>query len=161
LEEFFMQTRTKPDRTSLQLSTLTVDECLRRLATQEIGHLALVVDHYPQVFCVNYRLDDFVVVFRTQLGGKLIAANHENVGFQVDHLDPVRRRGWSVLVRGMAEDVTDRHGDLITERGRNLDIDPWVPGEYPRIMRIIPAKITGRELTAGPHAWPADAPGYL
>jgi len=148
-------------RISTQLSSLSADECLRRLAMEEIGHLAVVVDHYPQVFCVNYRLDDFVVVFRTRIGGRLLAANHHNVGFQVDHLDPVRRCGWSVLVRGMAEDVTDRDGDLTAERGRQLEIDPWVPGEYPRIMRIIPAKITGRELTTGDPDSLTDFPGYL
>lgn len=156
-----MRLRIEPERTSKRLSTLTTEECLRRLATQEIGHLAVVVDHYPQVFCVNYRLDDFVVVFRTQIGGRLLAANHRNVGFEVDHLDPVRRCGWSVLVRGMAEDVTDREGDLITERGRGLEIDPWVPGDHPRIMRIIPAKITGRELSSGDVDCATDVRGYL
>lgn len=156
-----MGPQTDRDRSSLRLSTLTVDDCLRRLATQEIGHLAVVVDHYPQVFCVNYRLDDFVVVFRARVGGKLLAAHHENVGFQVDHLDPARRSGWSVLIRGMAEDVTDRPRDLVTERSRRLAIEPWVPGEYPRIMRIIPAKITGRELASGEFDCATEVPGYL
>lgn len=156
-----MDLATDPDRTSNRLFALSVDECLRRLATQEIGRLAVVVDHYPQVFCVNYRLDDFVVVFRTQLGGRLTAANHENVGFEVDHLDHIRRCGWTVLVRGMAEDVTDRQGDLVTERSRRLAIDPWVPGEHPRIFRIIPAKITGRELTPGQFEGATDLPPSL
>lgn len=156
-----MHIPTDHERTSIRLSNLSTDECFRRLATQQIGRLAVVVDRYPQVFCVNYRLDDFVVVFRTQSRGKLLAANHRNVGFQVDQLDPVRRCGWSVLIRGMAEDVTDRQKDLITERGRELDIDPWVPGEHPRIMRVIPAKITGRELTRVSSDGVIDAIGYL
>lgn len=156
-----MKPQTEPHRTSLRLLTLTVDECLRRLATQEIGHLAVVIDHYPQVFCVNYRLDDFVVVFRTKISGRLFAANHENVGFQVDQFDAARRCGWSVLVRGMAEDVTDRQGDPVAERGRHLNIDPWVPGEFPRVMRIIPAKITGRELTSVTLDGETDCRGYL
>ena len=154
-----MDLGTDPDRTPMQLSTLSVDECLRRLATQEIGRLAVVVDHYPQVFCVNYRLDDFVVVFRARLGGRLIGAHHKNVGFEVDNLDSARRTGWTVMVRGMAEDVTDRQGDLVTERSRRLAVEPWVPGEHPRIIRIIPAKITGRELGPVRLEGATDLPG--
>jgi nitroimidazol reductase NimA-like FMN-containing flavoprotein (pyridoxamine 5'-phosphate oxidase superfamily) len=125
---------------------LSYEECMRRLATRSVGRLAVVVGHYPQVFLVNYRLDDFIVVFRTHAGTKLGAANHANVGFQVDHIDEATRSGWSVLIQGMAEDVTDRVADLVTERSRDLGVEPWVPGENPRFVRIIPALITGREL---------------
>jgi uncharacterized protein len=143
------------------LDTLTVDECLERLASQEVGRLAVMVGHYPQVFCVNYRLDDFVVVFRTHLGSKLLAAHHANVGFQVDHIDHSARRGWSVLIQGMAEDVSDRPSDAITERSRNLGVEPWAPGDKPRFIRVIPAKITGRELTSRDLTWGTDDRGYL
>ena len=103
-----------------------------------------MVNHYPQVFVVNYRLDDFIVVFRTHAGTKLDAANHANISFQVDHIDETTRTGWSVLIQGMAEDVTDRVADPITERSRDLGVQPWVPGDKPRLVRIIPAHITGR-----------------
>ncbi len=59
------------------------------------------------MFTVNYRLDDFIIVFRTHLGTKLLAANHANIGFQVDHVDATNHSGWSVLIQGMAEDVTE------------------------------------------------------
>jgi len=144
-----------------QMDELTADECLARIATEQIGRLAVVIDHYPQVFCVNYRLDDFVVVFRTHLGTKLLAAHHGNIGFQVDHIDVAAHRGWSVLIQGMAEDVTDRTSDPITERSRDLGIEPWAPGDQPRLVRIIPAKITGRELTSHELAWATDDRGYL
>jgi uncharacterized protein len=137
------------------------DECLRRLATRDIGRLSVMVGHYPQIFPVNYRLDDFVVVFRTHLGTKLNAANHANVGFQVDHIDPTNRSGWSVLIQGMAEDVTDRVADPITERSRDLGVTPWVPGDQPRLVRIIPAHITGRELTPAELGHWSDDRGYL
>jgi uncharacterized protein len=140
-----------------QLEELSYADCLARLAAKSLGHLSVVIGHYPQVFPVNYRLDDNIVVFRTHSGRLLVAANHANVGFQVDHVDPATKTGWSVLVQGMAEDVSDRDGsDPIAKRSRGLGVEPWVPGEKPRFVRIIPAHITGRELgpddLAGPIA---------
>jgi len=149
------------DSGSIRLDDLTYDECLARLASQQIGRLAVVVDNYPQVFCVNYRLDGFTVVFRTHVGTKLLAAHHANVGFEVDSLDQVGHTGWTVLVQGMAEDVTDRLNDTVTERSRDLGVEPWVPGDQPRIVRIIPAKITGRQLSSGELLWATDDHGYL
>jgi hypothetical protein len=149
------------DAESRRLGELDDDECLRRLASCDIGRLAVVVGHYPQVFLVNYRLDDFVVVLRTHFGTKLNAANHANVGFQVDHIDAVNHRGWSVLIQGMAEDITDRVADPIAERSRDLGVTPWVPGDQPRLVRIIPAHITGRELTAAELSYWSDDRGYL
>jgi hypothetical protein len=152
-------TTTTPD--TKHLDELTVEVCLERLASERTGRLAVVVDHYPQIFCVNYVLDDFVVVFRTHVGSHLLAAHHTNIGFEVDHLDPATRLGWTVLIQGMAEDVTDRPRDATTERGKQLDIQPWAPGDKPRILRIIPAKITGRELLPGDPFWATDDRGYL
>jgi uncharacterized protein len=143
------------------LDTLSVEECLARIATQRVGRLAVVVDHYPQVFCVNYRLDDFVVVFRTHIGSTLLDANHANVGFEVDYLDHDEHRGWSVLIQGMAEDVTDRAKDATADRSRQLDIAPWPPGDKPRVLRVIPARITGREIVSGDEVWATDSRGYV
>jgi nitroimidazol reductase NimA-like FMN-containing flavoprotein (pyridoxamine 5'-phosphate oxidase superfamily) len=125
---------------------LTYQECLTHLGRATIGRLAVVVGRYPQVFPVNYRLDDFVVVFRTDLGTKLLAAQHANVAFEVDNVDQEARTGWSVLIQGMAEDVSARVDDAIAERGRHLDIDPWAPGDRSRVVRIIPASVSGREI---------------
>jgi uncharacterized protein len=140
---------------------LSYDECLRRLATRNVGRLSVMVDHYPQVFVVNYRLDDFIVVFRTNVGTKLDAANHANISFQVDQINEIARTGWSVLIEGMAEDVTDRVADPITERARDLGVEPWVPGDKPRIVRVVPAHITGRELTQTDLGDWSDDRGYL
>jgi nitroimidazol reductase NimA-like FMN-containing flavoprotein (pyridoxamine 5'-phosphate oxidase superfamily) len=131
-----------------RLDVLTYDECLARLATEEVGRLAVVVDHYPQIFPVNYRLDDTIVVFRTAIDSPLLESHLHNVGFEVDHLDPVTRTGWSVLVQGMGEDISTRRPDLVSDRAQSLGVEPWVEGPKPRLIRIIPAKITGRRIPA-------------
>ncbi len=132
------------------LDTLSYEECMVRLRSRTIGRLGLTVGYYPQIIPVNYRMDDFVVVFRTHIGTTLLAAKHANVCFQIDEFNHDDHTGWSVLVRGMAEDVTDRTRDPITERGRRLDVTPWAPGDKPRIVRIVPAWVSGRILS--PHS---------
>jgi uncharacterized protein len=156
-----VQPATAAGRVGRRFEELTYNACMARLARKRVGRLAVVVDHYPQVFPVNYRLDDFVVVFRTNLGTKLLAANHANVAFYVDHVDEVTQSGWSVMIQGMAEDVTDRHRDVITERSRSLPIDSWVPGDQSRIVRIIPARVSGRQITPGELSNWSDASGNL
>ena len=89
---------------------------MARLARKRLGRLVLVLDHHPEVFPVNYGLDDNVVVFRTRPGTRLVAAHQAHVAFHVDHHDEATRSGWSVLVQGMAEDVTDRTDDLSAQR---------------------------------------------
>lgn len=144
------------------LEEMTRQECLDLLATEEIGRLSVVVGHYPEIFCVNYRLDGDIVVLRTRLGGLLATSEHANIGFEVDHLDPASRSGRSVLICGMTEDVTDRvPSDAILQRSRNLAIDPWPAGERPRILRIIPASMTGRKLHPGEMSWSKEDNGYL
>lgn len=67
------------------LEVLDNEECYRLLATQRVGRLGVNAEHYSLIFPVNYSLDQAsVIVFRTALGTKLLAANHANVTFEVD-----------------------------------------------------------------------------
>src|SRR3954447_20339534 len=92
------------------LQDLGADDCYRLLATQEIGRLGVNAEHYPLIFPVNFGLDGTTIVMRTEPGTKLAAAEHANVTFEVDEIDRRTRSGWSVLVRGLAERLTGRHG---------------------------------------------------
>jgi uncharacterized protein len=92
------------------------DECYRLLATQEIGRLGVNVEHYPLIFPVNYGLDNGVLEIRTHTGMMLTAAHHANVTFEVDEIDRRSRTGWSVLVRGLAEEVTSAHRSELIRR---------------------------------------------
>lgn len=132
-----------------RVEELSRDEMLRLLSAQEVGRLAVDVDGYPQVFPVNYRMDADIVVFRTNRGTKLRAANHQNVSFEVDDVDLRTRTGWSVLVEGVAEDVTDFRPTTAVKRAHELPIVPWVGGNRPRVVRVIPVRITGRRIQPG------------
>jgi len=120
-------------------------ECLRLLATQEIGRLAFVIGGHPDVLPVNYALDGDNVVIRTDAGSKLEGLSRSPVAFEVDEIDRARHVGWSVVVHGVAQEVTpyDRHDDL--ERLTSLPLHPWA-GEKVHTVRIVPKTITGRRI---------------
>jgi uncharacterized protein len=146
---------------SPRLQTLTDDECYELLATQQIGRLGVNADHYPLIFPVNYGLDRGVVVVRTHPGTKLSAADHANVTFEVDQIDQIRRSGWSVLIRGLAEEVTSAHRAELIERTRTSGAQPWAPGEHGRWLRIIPHAVSGRRIVPGELPPPFEPAGYL
>jgi nitroimidazol reductase NimA-like FMN-containing flavoprotein (pyridoxamine 5'-phosphate oxidase superfamily) len=132
-----------------QLRALTVTECFDLLRTQRIGRLGVNAQHYPLIFPVNYALDRDVIVFRTSPGTKLTEATHANVTFEVDEIDQRRRSGWSVLVRGLAEEVTESHRADLVQRTRDSGVEPWAPGEHGHWLRLIPTAISGRWLIPG------------
>jgi hypothetical protein len=135
-----------------RLEPLTHEECMKLLGTEQVGRLAIVVGHYPEIFPVNYRLDDFVVVYRTRLGTRLSDAHHQNIAFEVDHLDPATRTGWSVLIRGMAENIAARPPDTVTRRTQSLGVQSWTD-DAAWLVRIIPAHVTGRRIVPADMDW--------
>jgi nitroimidazol reductase NimA-like FMN-containing flavoprotein (pyridoxamine 5'-phosphate oxidase superfamily) len=134
------------NRDARDLEILSSEECYRLLATQQIGRLGVNAEHYPLIFPVNYALDHGIIVLRMDPGTKLTAANHANVTFEVDEIDQRSRTGWSVLVRGLAEEVTSEHRDELIERTQASGVQPWAPGTHGHWMRLIPHGITGRRI---------------
>lgn len=131
------------------------------LATQQIGRLGVNAEHYPLIFPVNYGLDRGVIVIRTGTGSKPAAADHADVTVEVDDIDQRTRSGWSVLVRGLAEEVTGGHRAELVERTKAAAVEPWAPGDRGRWLRLIPQQISGRRVTPG-ELPPAFEPGaYL
>lgn len=146
---------------TMATEVLTSDECMALIESQPVGRLAVVVDRYPMVFPVNFAVDNGIVVFRTGPGTKLDAAQHSNVAFEVDSIDPVARSGWSVLITGMAEVVTDDHARGLAERSHSLPIDPYEDGPKSQWVRVLPASVTGRRISPGDLLPPYDPSGVL
>ena len=148
----------QPEQT---MQVLSDEECWLLLATQQVGRLGVYAERYPLVLPVNYALDGHVVVVQTGTGTKLAAAAHANVAFEVDQIDPLTRSGWSVLVRGLAEEVSEGHRRELAERTRDAGAVPWAPGAHGHWLRIIPHRTSGRRIVPGelPPAF-LDA-GYL
>src|SRR6266568_6298955 len=111
---------------SSRLWALSRSECRDLLATTTGGRVALVADGRPQIFPVNYVLDGDSVLFRTAEGTILSHAGLTNVAFEVDRIDESSHTGWSVLVHGRADDITDAI-DPTSERLRRRPLTTWAP----------------------------------
>jgi uncharacterized protein len=125
-----------------RMESLSADECVALLSQHEIGRLGLAMEDGVEILPVAYAWDGDAVVFRTGLGRILEAVSDRDVAFEIDGAD-AGHHGWSVLVRGRAEEVW-RPDDL--ERARALPLSPWAPGGRDRYVRVVPAVLTGRRV---------------
>jgi len=138
------------DRNGLEV--LTRDDCLRLLASVSLGRIGITSGALPTVLPVNFRLVGDQIVFRTGAGSKLDAATQNAVvAFEVDDIDPVWHTGWSVVVTGVAREVSDEE----LARIEVSSIPHWTPNGADRIVAISTEMITGRRIPAGVRALPA------
>ena len=77
------------------------------------------------------------------LAGKLDGVPLHRVAFQVEHLAPACRGGWSVLVQGLGQDLTDAAG-VAYARVRQRWVDTWAPGDKAHCVAIEIHQMTGR-----------------
>ncbi len=135
-----------------QTSTEVLDSgtCWDLLRGVSVGHLAVLVDGYPEVFPVNFKVDQHSVVFRTGEGTKLRAAGGPlAVALEADGHDT--SQAWSVLVKGRAV-ILDPSEELLT--GAGLTLFPWQAGEKDHFVRIVPTAVSGRRFTiTSPLTW--------
>jgi len=125
------------------LEILSEKHCRELLESESVGRIAISVSALPAIFPVNYKILDGDVVFLTGDGLESNSAIAGNVvGFEVDHLDPERRTGWSVLVVGKARLVPDRERQAMG----HLDLSPWAGGARAHLVSIRPEFISGRRI---------------
>jgi nucleotide-binding universal stress UspA family protein/nitroimidazol reductase NimA-like FMN-containing flavoprotein (pyridoxamine 5'-phosphate oxidase superfamily) len=127
------------------------DECLALLASQRVGRLVVVRGGDPEAYPVNYVLDGRTVALRTDPGLLLDWATLGHVAFEVDRVDEEVHEGWSVVVHGIGQDVTDAM-DRWSERVRSRDVVPWAGGERRHWIAIARPRFTGRRIVHQPQA---------
>jgi nitroimidazol reductase NimA-like FMN-containing flavoprotein (pyridoxamine 5'-phosphate oxidase superfamily) len=146
------------DRVVLDRNGLVIldrPECLARLRTALVGRIALSVGALPVVLPVNFAMLDDDVLIRTVPGSRLAAAASDAVvAFEADHVDPLGRSGWSVLIQGVASEITDP--DEIERAGR-IPLEPWL-GANGHYLRIVSRFVSGRQMPAGADAGRATPP---
>ncbi|MFG2309206.1 pyridoxamine 5'-phosphate oxidase family protein [Streptomyces sp. NPDC048566] len=136
-------------------------ECLRLLAAVPVGRLVYTRQALPAVLPLNFSLDgDGAVLLRTSASSPLVkAVDGAIVALEADEVDPVSRSGWSVVVTGLATQVTDpqEHARLLRTGPRS-----WAPGPREIFLRIEAELVTGRQLYGGAGPFgvhlPASAP---
>jgi uncharacterized protein len=122
------------------------DECLRLLATAPVGRLGFTSGALPLILPVTFAVLDGDVVFRTGSGTKLEAALRRQVAcFEADEFDGAHDLGWSVIVTGTTEIVTEQG---LIDRIAATPLDQWAgEREEDRIVRLRVDLVSGRWLT--------------
>ncbi|MFI9722728.1 pyridoxamine 5'-phosphate oxidase family protein [Streptomyces sp. NPDC052396] len=127
-----------------RLMRLSEGECWARLGTHGIGRLSLSVDTGPVVLPVNFVVDARTIVYRTDPAGAAAAPAGAQLAFETDRIDDQLRNGWSVLVVGTADHVTDPA--VVRALAERPGSAPWAGGVRNLWVRIVPGRISGRTI---------------
>lgn len=125
------------------LEVLDEHRCLEYMHSSTLGRVAFASGEDIDVFPVNYACDGSIVIYRTASGTRLARTPREHVSFEVDGWDDEVKMGWSVLVKGVALDVTEG-ADPYSQSLRERKVVPLAPGKRVRWVAIYPKEITGR-----------------
>jgi nitroimidazol reductase NimA-like FMN-containing flavoprotein (pyridoxamine 5'-phosphate oxidase superfamily) len=121
--------------------------CEELLAAHTMGRVAWQAPDGPLIIPVTYAYYAKMVVFRTSPYGVLSQlATRSSVAFEVDDVDPAASSGWSVLVRGSCEAITEP-SDLV-ELWKKDGLVPWAAGVRNLFIAITPSAISGRTVKA-------------
>jgi uncharacterized protein len=118
---------------------LSREECLAYLPSARVGRLAISVEALPVIVPVNY-LALFGSVWLRAAGESVLhrASVGSVVAFEVDGYDDVGSFGWSVLARGVAEEVDD---PCELEMARERWVEAWPLGERADRFIVVPTTL--------------------
>ena len=125
------------------------DGCMRMLAAASGGVGRIALSGPPVIRPVNYAFDERTqsVVFRSALGSRFRIRGGLGSGtraaFEIDDTDAVERTGWSVIIEGEVEEVTD---PAEIERLEDFELEPWAPGVKTHWVRIRATSASGRRI---------------
>jgi nitroimidazol reductase NimA-like FMN-containing flavoprotein (pyridoxamine 5'-phosphate oxidase superfamily) len=125
------------------LEVLSEADCIELLTENTLGRLAFAIAGRPEIFPVNYAMYGDVIVLRTAPGTKLRLAPQRRVAFEIDGIDAAGMSAWSVVVKGIVEDITNRTDPFSIVR-RGLTVHTLAPGDRSHSLAIYPAEISGR-----------------
>ncbi len=119
-------------------------EAIALLESQEVGRLVYTRRALPAVRPVNFAVRGGAVLIWTGSASSLgQAVRGAVVAFEADELDRATRSGWSVVVVGTAQLVTD---ETELTRARLDGPSPWAPGIKDHLIRIPLTMVSGRWL---------------
>jgi|SRR4051812_33994433 nitroimidazol reductase NimA-like FMN-containing flavoprotein (pyridoxamine 5'-phosphate oxidase superfamily) len=141
------------------LEPLEYSECLLLLRHHVVGRIGFLLDDMPMVLPINYRFVETGqrnwIALRTRRD-TVIDRAEMMVAFEIDGVDEVHQRGWSVLVRGTLHHLSPDLGPTYAM----FDSEPWMTDRDSWLV-IDPFDVTGRRLEPEPHEWCFHARGYL
>jgi len=127
-----------------RLVELTREECLESLHAKQVGRLGYNTDDGPRIIPVNYVVTEDAVVFRTVPDGEVARhALDRSCAFQIDDLDEFFQSGWSVLVVGVAQLLSE--ADFQRLRYGAIP-EPWADGPRIVFVKVPIMQLSGRQL---------------
>lgn len=121
------------------------EQCWKLLENTQHGRLVLTAAGETDVFPINYRAHDGLLLLRTAPGTKLAELTiNENVVFQADGV--TSDEAWSVVVKGRAR-VLEQSSDIAAAEALNLKT--WIPTLKDFYVEIKPSRISGRHFNLG------------
>jgi nitroimidazol reductase NimA-like FMN-containing flavoprotein (pyridoxamine 5'-phosphate oxidase superfamily) len=138
------------ERRHFSLRELSRARCFDLLATLAVGRVGVSVRALPAILPVAYALAGERVVFRTAPGAKLDAAVHRSVvAFETDQYDPAGAWGWSVLVQGVASEISGP-AELAEAQTMLAGDWPFLTEDVVRFISIEGTFVSGRAFGAVP-----------
>jgi nitroimidazol reductase NimA-like FMN-containing flavoprotein (pyridoxamine 5'-phosphate oxidase superfamily) len=132
--------------------------CFTLLRSQQVGRVVLPGTE-PFVVPVNYVLVEELVLFRTDASSHAASCVGRSIAFEVDTVDVAGETGWSVVVSGRLEDMTEQ----VSADGRlGQSLEPWAPGPKDRWLAIHIGDMSGRSVHGeDARSTHVDERGYL
>jgi len=123
---------------------LDEDECLRLLAREPVGRIALTASALPVVLPVNFVLVDRTIVFASDGGLKVAAAQAGTVAcLEIDGFDRWTHGGWSVLATGVLHEITD---PARLRDAKLLPLSPWAVSKPQHYVELPIELLSGRRI---------------
>lgn len=128
-----------------ELRELSYAECRGLLVRQRAGRVAVATPDGPHIIPLNYSVVDESIIFRTTPFSILATyARNAKLAFEVDHFDDEHKLGWSVVVRGRADVVSDP--EEINRIRKVCAPLPWADGARNLYFRLDWKELSGRAL---------------
>ena len=142
-----VEERYADDRSTSEFSAISPARCQELLESQSVGRIAWQAADGPQILPVTYAWHNGMIIFRTSPYGVLSELIRPTaVAMEIDELDQVHRRGWSVVVQGLAQGVAEP--DQLVRMWTEGSVVPWAAGVRNVFIQITPHKLTGRVVAA-------------
>ena len=128
-----------------RIEQMSTQECWEVLDRERFGRLAVAVQGEPDIFPINFLVDDGVLLMRTAAGTKLTELVI-NAAVAVEADGREGDRAWSVIVKGLAR-MVDSFSETYVDDEKHLET--WLPSDKPIYVEITVRDISGRRFYRG------------
>ena len=124
---------------------MTEAECWQTLERERFGRLAVAVGGDPDIFPINFIVDDGVLLMRTAPGTKLTELVI-NAAVAVETDGQADTQAWSVILKGRAR-MVDSFSETYADDAKALET--WLPSDKPIYVEIAARSLSGRRFFRG------------